>query len=189
MLSTRIDSIRTAGPRPLLEPLPAPPPPARFAAAAADADVATTFPPSDLRATLSFPQSRRDNQYAKSNPVQHGRFAVMQNGPEHAGAFDSRRGIPSRRGRRGSPRERVRTRAYIKLHCYRRSFGKPREMSDLSFRARNRRPRPLSDAHKLRSFGSPLRSTPYVANTNVAVYAMLAIRPGNSCERIIMESS
>lgn len=79
MLSTRIDSIRTADFTRLRFPPPPPPTWQR------------PSPSSDLRATLSFPQSRRDNQYAKSNPVQHGRFAVMQNGP-NAGVFDSRRG-------------------------------------------------------------------------------------------------
>lgn len=74
MLSTRIDSIRTARTLPAAAPL-----------RAAPSTWQRPSPSSDLRATLSFPQSRRDNQYAKSNPVQHGRFAVMQNGPNGQG--------------------------------------------------------------------------------------------------------
>lgn len=128
MLSTRIDSIRTADFTRLRFP---PPPPLTWQ---------RPSPSSDLRATLSFPQSRRDNQYAKSNPVQHGRFAVMQNG--RGVRFPS--GIPLR------PVRETRGPRVCKTEP-----GKLRNDQFIIF-VRGR-PRPLTDAHKLRNAETPLR--------------------------------
>lgn len=126
MLSTRIDSIRTADFTRLRFP---PPPPLTWQ---------RPSPSSDLRATLSFPQSRRDNQYAKSNPVQHGRFAVMQNG--RGVRFPS--GIPLR------PVRETRGPRVCKTEP-----GKLRNDQFIIF-VRGR-PRPLTDAHKLRNSETP----------------------------------
>jgi len=129
MLSTRIDSIRTVDFTRLRFPPPPPPTWQR------------PSPSSDLRATLSFPQSRRDNQYAKSNPVQHGRFAVMQNGP-NVGVFDSRRGLLLRAVRETRGPRVCKTEP-----------GKLRNDQFIIFVGG--RPRPLTDAHKLRNSETP----------------------------------